>query len=243
MNALLVTSRVTFVPENYARFVEGMAHNPHVKAVLFLENRDLKTLAMGAGFWATRLAAGIGAQLVRNSVASLRDPREKIFIKNSKQVFKAEQINCPSSIDLLKNFDLVINARTRYIFKPETLKAPKIGCINIHHGMLPNQRGLFCDLWALADKRPAGFTIHQMTQKLDDGAILECCEVAPHNNFITHTLESSMIELKAMTAVLDRIAKSASLDGVANIRTPETRYFKNPTLSELKHFRRKGLSI
>lgn len=243
MKTLLVTSRVTFVPENYGRLVGGLANNPHVTAVLFLENRDLQTFAKGLGLWLSRLAPGMGAELVRNTLASFRDPREQAMRAAGKSVFTATHINAVETIGILGMFDLVINARTRFIYSRAALEAPRLGCINIHHGLLPEQRGLFCDLWAQAEGRQAGFTIHRMTRAVDDGEIIARHEVdvIRGRRFVEHALASSIEELKAVEQVLDQVVRTGRIEGIPNTKTAATRYYRNPGIAEIRRIRQKGL--
>lgn len=245
MKTLLVTSRVTFVPENYGPFVTGLARNPHVSAVLFLENRDLKTLALASALWLTRAAPGIGAELVKNSLVSLDDPRENSVREAGKKVFTAARINSPEGIEILRGFDLVVNARTRFIYGKAALSAPRLGCINIHHGLLPEQRGLFCDLWAQAEARPAGFSIHRMTPKIDDGEILVRREVPviSGRRFVDHAHASALVELAAVEELLEEIKSSDKIEGSPNTRTADTRYFTNPTRTEICEIKKKGLRL
>ena len=245
MNTLLVTSRVTFVPENYGRLVVGLATNPHVSAVLFLENRTLKTFVKGCWLWLSRLAPGIGAQLVRNSLTSLNDPREQAMRAAGKSVFSASHINTPATVGILAGFDLVLNARTRFIYGRAALDAPRIGCVNIHHGLLPGQRGLFCDLWAQAEGRPTGFTIHRMTPEVDAGEIVARHEVSvvKERRFVDHALASSIEELTVIERVLDLVAGADRIQGIPNTKTPETRHYRNPCLADLRNFNKKGLQL
>jgi methionyl-tRNA formyltransferase len=245
VKTLLVTSRVTFVPENYGRFVVPLAKNANMSAILFLENRDLKTLAMGSAFFASRLAPGIGAELIKNTLVSLDDPRERAWRESGKKVYCASQINSDGCLEILKNFDLVLNARTRFIYKKAALDAPRLGCINIHHGLLPEQRGLFCDLWAQVEGRPAGFSIHRMTPKLDDGEILGRFEVPvkPGRRFVDHALASSEYEMAAIQNQLEMIKEVDRIEGQPNLRTANTRYFSNPTVSQIREFKKKGFSL
>jgi hypothetical protein len=245
VKTLLVTSRVTFVPENYGRLVAGLANNPHVAAVLFLENRGLLTPAMGAGLWLSRLAPGIGAELVRNTLSSLHDPREHAMRAAGKCVFHASHINAPETIAILARFDLVINARTRFIYGGTALAAPRIGCVNIHHGLLPDQRGLLCDLWAQAEGRPTGFTIHRMAAELDAGEIIARheVEVVQGRRFVDHALASSIEELSAIEQVLDRVGSAGRIEGIPNTKTPATRYYRTPGLAEMVGFKKKGIQL
>jgi methionyl-tRNA formyltransferase len=245
VKTLLVTSRVTFVPENYGRLVRPLAKNKHMAGILFLENRDLKNLALGSVFFASRLAPGLGAELVKNTLVSLDDPRERAWREAGKKVFSAQSINDVSVLEILKSFDLVVNARTRFIYKKPALEAPRLGCINIHHGLLPEQRGLFCDLWAQLEGRPAGFSIHRMTPRLDDGEILGRYEVSvkPGRRFVDHALASSEVEVAALQEQIENIAALDLIQGTPNTRSPDTRYYSNPSLSQIRSFKKKGLSL
>jgi hypothetical protein len=245
LKTLLVTSRVTFVPENYAQFVCRLAASPLVDAVLFLDNRDFGTLMTGVVLWASRLAPGIGRELMKNSFEAADDPREEAFRRAGKPIYRLESINSHAAVELLKDFDIVVNARTRFFYRKAALAAPRIGCLNIHHGLLPEQRGLFCDLWAQGEGRPAGFSIHRMTSKLDDGEILMRCEVPvlKGRSFVEHARASSIDEAQAILETLEKISRTGRIEGRPNTMTQDTRYYTNPTRAEIGAMKKKGLKI
>jgi methionyl-tRNA formyltransferase len=242
MKALLVTSEVTFVPENYGRLVLKMAECPQVQGLLILENRELSLLMQGLAFWLSRLAPGIGSELLKNSAPRFQREREEAYQKQGKPVFRLPTVNTPAAHGLFANYDLVINARTRFIYKKDALRAPRLGCINIHHGLLPEQRGVFCDLWALSEKRAAGFSIHRMNEKIDDGEILSVVPVSDgsHQDFTRYILESSEREALELFSLLKDWEQATPR---SNARVPGSKHFKNPTVPQIRDMKRKGFRL
>ncbi|MBK6308435.1 MAG: hypothetical protein IPF47_23000 [Gemmatimonadetes bacterium] len=58
------------------------------------------------------------------------------------------------------------------ILKPETFSIPRLGCVNLHCGRLPQYRGAPPAFWELmAGEREVGVTVHQVSAELDAGAI------------------------------------------------------------------------
>tara|TARA_Y100001954_G_C15690433_1_gene542469 strand:- start:244 stop:915 length:672 start_codon:yes stop_codon:yes gene_type:complete len=87
------------------------------------------------------------------------------FIKNHNSLENIELIN-------KRGIDLLINCGTPRILKATVLKAPKIGVLNCHPGILPDYRGCTCVEWALYNGDPVGNTAHLMTEKIDEGPII-----------------------------------------------------------------------
>ena len=71
-----------------------------------------------------------------------------------------------------QQIDLLVNAGTPRILKSNLLKAPSIGIINCHPGILPDFRGCTCVEWAIYLDQPIGNTVHLMTDKIDEGPII-----------------------------------------------------------------------
>jgi methionyl-tRNA formyltransferase len=65
---------------------------------------------------------------------------------------------------------------------PKILPAEVLGryevAYNLHPGYLPWGRGFYPVFWAMHDGTPAGATLHQMTERLDGGPIVEQIDVA-----------------------------------------------------------------
>jgi peptidoglycan/xylan/chitin deacetylase (PgdA/CDA1 family) len=73
--------------------------------------------------------------------------------------------------------DLGIVLGTRML-KPTTFSIPRLGCINLHKGKVPEYRGMPPGFWELYDSAStAGVTVHFVDSKLDAGDIVATGEV------------------------------------------------------------------
>lgn len=261
---LLVTSRVTYVPENYANLFSELLRlreqdfefkNTFTIKVVFLNNRS-PVLFLKALFLICTGAPRIGFHLFKNTTSSyLFDPRIKML--NEKDI-KTYIFRTPNSIQFrnflrLEKIDLLINARTRYIYKRKTLNTPKLGAFNIHHGILPENRGTMCDLWAMLKEQPLGFSIHQMNEKIDDGKIVIAYEHQDKNilslkNYTEYLRQSSSVEGRILFQFIKDNYKKLEQSGVDSISSPNIQkqnnpHTKNPTLKEIWKMKTKGLKL
>lgn len=247
MKTLLVTSRVTFVPENYNRLIAGLADCPAIGGLLTLENREARLL------WKLVLlpvagAPRIGMTLLKNWFGNSQRQRVRAFQAAGKTAWSLPSINAPEAVRLVQEqeFDCVLNARTRHIFRGPILAAPRLGCLNIHHGLLPRQRGTMCDLWALYRGQPSGFTIHEMTAAVDAGPILERVQMTDGSprDYSACLLASSVQECVSVRNLLERIAQTHRLPaGIPNDPPDGLRHDRNPTGAQLRLMRRAGLRL
>lgn len=93
-------------------------------------------------------------------------PPTKIFIGD-----RLQDQQVISAIAALKP-DLLLSINFRYILKPDIIRIPKYGCINLHFGYLPYNRGVFADAWSIIDDTPAGVTYHLIDPGIDTGKIV-----------------------------------------------------------------------
>ena len=244
MRALLVTSKVTFIRNNYDGLVLEMAKNPNIAGILVLDNSNYHHILQGVAVCFVG-AFRTGVQLVRNQIFDHSNLRKKAFEENGKFYKELKTINCEDALNLVSSekIDLIVNARTRYIYKSNILMAPRLRCINVHHGILPEQRGTMCDLWALSEGRPAGFTIHQMNHKIDDGGIVRS-NVVPikEKNYQKYLKASAQLEAKVLAEVLDSIAKSDRIEVQPNITTPK-KHYRNPGFKQIMQMQLKGMKL
>jgi methionyl-tRNA formyltransferase len=254
LRILLVTSRVTYMPENYLdlfdKFLE--LNSKWVKALVLLDNLDSKTLLQSLGLPLLG-AKQIGFQLLKNMAQLPLKKRERLFEKYEIPVLTWPSMNTSEAKDFVDRhqIDLIINLRTRCIYKKEILSAPRIGCLNVHHGLLPNYRGTFCDLYALTEARPAGFSIHEMTPKIDAGKLHKVISVAtkeeiriknkfPYLNYLNMTMEK---EAKALHELCQEIEeKNALPEGTPN-QTNKKVFTKNPSKKQIKNFIKQGFIL
>lgn len=249
IRVLFVTSQVTYIPRNYLDlFKEFLSENSSVEVagLILLQNLDFSLLKSVAGL--SYLGANkVQRSLLKNIIELPLKKRENLFTKRELPVAIFKSMNDASAIKWVKekNIDIIINVRTRCIYKSEILSIPKLGCINIHHGILPKYRGTMCDLYALSENREAGFTIHQMNKKIDDGLIFTAKAVSKgdDNDYVNYLQKGAAIEGRELSKLMDEIARNKVLpDGTEN-RTQEKVYTKNPTRQQIKNFKRKGMIL
>ncbi|OUR96740.1 hypothetical protein A9Q84_10390 [Halobacteriovorax marinus] len=249
LRVLFVTSQVTYVPRNYEDlFKEFFKHiqDVEVAGLILLNNLDLNLVKSVAGL--KYLGADkVQRTLCKNIFALPLKKRERIFKKRKIEVKSFKTMNDQGAIDWVhaKNIDIIINVRTRCIYKNEILQAPKLGCINIHHGILPKYRGTMCDLYALSENRGAGFTIHQMNKKIDDGVIFRAVEVSggEHQDYIDYLQIGASIEGEELAKLMNDVAKSGRFPKGIKNSSKEKVYTKNPTRDQVKQFKKNGMIL
>ncbi len=248
MKTLLVTSQITYVPRNYQALFEGVLESAfeHITGLVLLEN---VSWALSKDILGLKLlgCSGISRHLVKNLIELPKRNRERLFEKAGLPVIRAKTMNSPEMIELVKNkkIDLIVNARTRCIYKKPILEAPKIGCINIHHGLLPEYRGTLCDLYALSEGRPAGFTIHEMNERIDAGRILKRCEVSNpgEKDFSKYLEQASWIEGRELGTLIRQIAATDSLPQGFENRCEKPVYTRNPDRRKIAKMKKDGMHL
>lgn len=252
LRVVLVTSQVTYIPRNYQDVFEALLEHSarHIGGLILLENLSLNLLATALRLF-TLGCSGLGRSLLQNIAALPLKRRERLFEKHGIPVLRARNMNDAAVIAWIneQHADLVVNMRTRCIFHRDALAAPKLGCLNIHHGLLPENRGTMCDLFALADARPAGFSIHRMTERLDDGQILLKRVVSDgaqpeDKHYLRYLSRTGKIEGNALAELIEKIAESNKLPPGEQNRCPDARYFKTPrTRGAVRELRAKGMIL
>ena len=256
MKILIVTSEVTFVPKNYNLFLEALfkdlKENHDINLSLIVLKNNSFTLFLKAFGLIFIGAKSIGFNLFSNSLNAHIKDHQKIAQKYNIPTYYFKNPNDPKFIDFVSSnqVDLIVNARTRFIYKKKILKTPKLGCLNIHHGILPKFRGTMCDLYALYEGRPAGFSIHKMESKIDTGAIVRLKEVTIPNknnpdsmNFSKHIEDSSWAEGIELSQLLKIIKEMKEIPiEKQNIETNPI-YTKNPDRLLIRKMKRMGLKL
>lgn len=245
MRVLLVTSSVTFVPDNYDRMVCGLAKHPAVHGLLILENRSPLIFVQGLFLMLSGLAPRFGFHLLRNFLGPSLQRRKDTFESYGKKVWTLPSINTEEALQIVQEekIDLIFNSRTRFLFKKAILQAPRLGCWNIHHGLLPEQRGLMCDFWSHLHDEKFGFSIHEMTPKLDDGRLLLAQEVTTdRKDYMKSILLGSELECAKVSDLFDRLKKNDSPSFHPNPRDNAV-YRSNPTIKDFFKIRLKGVRI
>jgi len=181
MKVVLVFSQITYVPGNCYPLLQEVLKRQSTKIAGVVLLRNLTPDIFLSVIWLYTLGCTrMAGMLLFNLINLFADERGKLVSAYGIPVLQPKSMNDPWVIDWVKNnqIDCIINVRTRCIFKKEILNAPKFGCFNIHHGILPIYRGMYCDLYALFERRPAGISFHKMNLKIDDGNIIYTREIS-----------------------------------------------------------------
>jgi methionyl-tRNA formyltransferase len=222
MKVLLVTSEITYVPGNNLGLFEDLCQrtSSHLAGLVLLKVPTLDVLRTAAWLYLAG-AHRTAMTLARNTADLPRRRREKLFGQWGIPVLRARSANEAWLGDWIagNRIDLVVNLRTRCRYRRQILRAPRLGCINVHHGILPRYRGTLCDLHALAAGRPAGFTIHRMNDKIDDGRILVRQDVSSgtERDYFAYLEKTGIQESRALSGLIAQTALAGSLpEGLPN---------------------------
>ena len=92
---------------------------------------------------------------------------------------------------------IILGAR---ILKPVAFEDFKIGVINMHPGILPENRGLDTIKWAIEDNLPQGATAHLINAEIDKGKLLKRkdIKVYPDDSLLDIQLRIQNLEQKLM---------------------------------------------
>lgn len=101
-------------------------------------------------------------------------------LKHGIPVYQPEKIRQKEELEKIFALEpeLIVTAAFGQILPNQLLKAPKMGCINVHASLLPELRGGAPIHYAIIEgKEKTGITIMYMVEKLDAGDILAQVEV------------------------------------------------------------------
>lgn len=100
---------------------------------------------------------------------------EELATQHAIHYLRADDINNQEVKDFCHNLepDIFVSALLLQRVKTEMLNLPTLGSINFHPALVQEHRGTFASFWALVNNRHrAGATVHWMTEKFDDGAVI-----------------------------------------------------------------------
>jgi methionyl-tRNA formyltransferase len=106
-----------------------------------------------------------------------RRPRSLQEIANTGKctINKVSDINSPAVRKMISSLsaELIISVCCPQIFSKELLSIPARGCLNVHPGLLPENRGADPTYWTWKlEKAYGGVTVHLMDEGIDTGPII-----------------------------------------------------------------------
>ncbi len=248
LKVVLVLSQVTYLPDSYSAMLEDVcaANHRSIAGVVLIRNSSVSLYLQVVWLFCIG-CRGISIALLRNLLSSHDPVAAKISRSYSIPILKVDAINSPAVINWLRanKIDCIINVRTRSIYKKTLLAAPTIGCFNIHHGLLPEYRGMFCDLYALAENRPAGITLHEMTPQIDNGGIVDSVVISKGNekNYQNYLQRTGVAEAAAINRLLDYLISHGNKPICRANIAKKTHYTRTPTYKQIKAMQRDGMQL
>lgn len=99
-----------------------------------------------------------------------------------------------TSMELFVNFYMVLSVHSHQIFPPWLIN--NFRCINFHPGYLPTTRGVYSHVFAILHDLDCGFTVHEMTNKIDIGKILLREKIEINSNDDSYSLYNRLLDLE-----------------------------------------------
>tara|TARA_X000000950_G_C13894936_1_gene652447 strand:- start:2299 stop:3045 length:747 start_codon:yes stop_codon:yes gene_type:complete len=70
------------------------------------------------------------------------------------------------------NLDWIFLAWWPHLIKQDIIDIPKFGVINTHNSLLPFNRGVHPNFWAIVEEKQYGVSMHLVTKGVDDGDVI-----------------------------------------------------------------------
>jgi methionyl-tRNA formyltransferase len=140
--------------------------------------------------------------------------------------------------------DLLISISCPQIIGKTIRERFSLGCINVHGAPLPKYRGLMPAFWVLRyNETRTAATVHDLADKLDNGAILEqeFVDIPPGETW------DGLVRKTKAAGVRALIRAITSIESGTSVRKPnldeESSYFSFPTKADRKAFLTSGHSF
>ncbi len=166
---------------------------------------------------------------------------EDIAKKYALELLRVPNLNGEEAVAKLQNLraDLGIVLGSR-VLRRNIFSVPRVGCINLHKGRVPDYRGLPPGFWELYDgAQSAGITVHFVDSGLDTGDVIATSEIPIERLETPDTLLEKLHE--EGTRVL--AAAVASIQGGEFTREPQPRTTRKtrtkPSRAQVAELRRR----
>lgn len=155
-------------------------------------------------------------------------------------------VNAPGYVERLRESkpDLLVSVAASQIFKRDLLAVPRLACVNVHTGPLPEYRGMMPVFWQMYDRRQSiTVTLHTMTPDIDVGSVLLQREVPleGERNLDLVIRKMKREGARSLVELLERY-ETGTVEPVA-MDPCQARYHSFPTRAEADRFRQMGFRL
>jgi methionyl-tRNA formyltransferase len=181
---------------------------------------------------------------------SIISPKEysvaKVARSSSVKLMKTDSLKSENILGELKmlSLDIIISVGSSRIFGKSILTIPRLGCLNVHAGMLPRYRGINPSFWVLLNQENnSAVTVHYVNEEIDDGDIIQQDVFEIKGITRLHDIYLKVTEIAPETIIKSLIAiRNDSVRTTRNERSIST-YYSFPTKRDGQKFRRLGLKV
>jgi methionyl-tRNA formyltransferase len=200
-----------------------------------------KTLSRMLRFYGMAGVARLTGRFLRAKLSGRSIGR--LASEHSIPMLPAQSVNAPAYVEQVRRMapDLIVSVAAPEIFKKDLLRAPRLGCINIHSGRLPVYRGMMPTFWQMMrGEREITVTVHEMVEVLDGGKILGTRQVpvAPRDSLDRVITVTKQEGARLLIAVIEQIRRGVSA-GVP-VDMSGASYFSFPKREHVAEFRQRG---
>lgn len=152
----------------------------------------------------------------------------------------AKTPNDPHVLEWFKarEIDIIIMSQG-HILKDALLEVPRLGVINRHAGLLPENKGLMPYLWAVIEDIPHAISYHVATRDIDAGAVLYQTRDIPSEALRSMIAFYAYVHIQAADmwgAAIEALMQGESISVGQSDNAPRSM----PTVSQMVRFHRKA---
>jgi methionyl-tRNA formyltransferase len=199
-------------------------------------------MRQGTRFVLYKIAAKLPRGLLGKSAFSI----EQVAAAHGVRVLHVPDLNAPGFVSAVREMgiDVIASVAAPQVFKPPLIRAPRLGCINIHNSRLPKYRGMLPNFWQMySGETSVGTSVHRINEQLDDGAILAQVESPIVKG---ESLDALIRRTKKLGAhLLSKTLLALEAGTVTEMPNPQDQgtYFTFPTSADVREFRRRGYRL
>lgn len=246
MRILVMTAEITYVPDNYHLVTQGIAEIPEICGLVVVRNRSRTLLQKALQTMMNQLTPALSWQIVKNFFTPTNWSRRRRYRQQKKGFWMVNDLNSPQTLEIIQRAqpDLILCVRSTEQPNSSLLKAAPLGGVHLHHGLLPEQKGTLCDLWAHIEEKPCGFTLHELTPRHDEGAIIRRVEVPrSRTSYLEYLERATLLELAVINDFIKELRETGSWKGADPSLVVPFRYHKSPRAEEFAKLKQLGVSI
>ena len=246
MKILLITSEITYVPENYNTVINGLSGFAELSGLVVIHNRSWAMLKNALRSWRQKTAPALAWQIVKNFFTPTNWQRRRLYTKLGKKIWFLKTLNSPEMLALLQReqVDLLVFLRTQEHPQRSILEASRLGGVKLHHGLFPEQRGVMCDFWAHTEQTNTGITLHEVTSRIDDGDVIRRVEVPrSQTSYLEYLQRVSILELALLHHFIAELRTTGTWKGADSRLSIPFRHHRVPTEIDFIALQKKGIEI